>query len=138
MAVRTKRKKIVIVNIDEIFPKLDEVELEGEELIKFAKSRFDKFYSEYIHLREEKSKFFSLPLEFFTKENVARIKSYADLTFGSIIEEIEAGSKRYDLPNALEYYQSLQSKVNARLVENRRRYFRVLKEKKKKESEVSV
>ena len=96
--------KILPPNIDGIEDKLTEQEFED-----FVTKAFNKFYSRFVDSRS-KTFFVNLPLEFFTKENVHRVKEYANIAFYVKVENCCDGKDGMNLVGSKKFYEDLHSK----------------------------
>ena len=90
--------KILPPNIDAIEDKMTE-----EEFNKFVTKKFNEFFSKYID-SSSKELFICLPIEFFTTENIDRVRRYANIAL--FIKEETA-----DMKYQKDYYENLHNRL---------------------------
>jgi len=102
-----KAKKVYeCPNLDKILPpNLDAIEdkMTEEEFDKFVTKKFNDFFSKFIDT-SSKEFFVRLPLEFFTAENIDRVRRYANIAL--FIKE-ETASMKYQK----DFYENLHNRL---------------------------
>ncbi|MBR6778666.1 MAG: hypothetical protein IKM43_00720 [Clostridia bacterium] len=89
-------------DLDEILPPdIDAIEdsMTEEDFDKFVTKKFNAFYAKYVN-SSVKDLFVNLPLEFFTKQNVDRVRRYANIAFAIKVENS-------DLFNSKKFYEEI-------------------------------
>lgn len=102
--------KILPPNIEALEDKMTE-----EEFDKFVTKKFNSFYSRYVN-SSVKELFVNLPLEFFTKENVERVRWYANIAFAIKVENCE---ETHETISSKKFYEDVHEKFLKRLIEKR-------------------
>ncbi len=129
------KKVYPVPDLDKILPPdLDKIEdkLTEQEFDNFVTKAFNKFYSKFVDSRS-KTFFVCLPLEFFTKENVIRVKEYANIAFYIKVENCSGGKDGMNLAGSKKFYEDLHSKFLKILFDKLHEY-----EAKKKEEQNKI
>ena len=109
-------------DLDSILPpKLDVVEesMTEDEFDAYVTKKFGNFFSKYVNART-KEFFVYLPLEFFTPENVERVKEYANIAFFIKVDNARNGKDFLNLPTSQKYWEDLHEKFLKILFQRKR------------------
>ena len=124
------KKVYPMPDLDKILPPdvyyLEET-MNEEEFDKYVTKKFNGFYSRYVN-SSVKELFVNLPLEFFTKENVERVRWYANIAFAIKVENCESA---HETTSCKKFYEEIHTKFLKRLKEKKEE----LKKKKFEETE---
>jgi len=118
LAEEEEKKKPPMPDLDKILPPdvydLEET-LTEKEFDQYVIKHFNKFYSKYVN-SSVKDLFVNLPIEFFTKENIARVRWYANIAFDVKAEMCKNDKEGEFLPTSEKYYEKIHAKFLEMLI----------------------